>query len=153
MRLLLAPLAAVLSGCTLAMPFRVPEGAHRPEAGDTVVVSLTHATVKPDAAARETFDRYTDAIVASLPRQQGLVGYSLRRTLTGDKVWTMTVWKDEGSRAAFVASAAHRAAMAKALPSLEKVRFARKEVPAREAPPRWSQALEWLESSGRGYGR
>lgn len=150
MRFAALPLAALLSGCTLAMPFRVPEGAHRPDPAATVVVALTQAEVDP--AQQALFDRYVKSVLADLPRQPGLVGYSLRRNLPGDRVWTLTVWKDEPARAAFVASPAHRAAMAAAMPALKSARFARREVPAREAPPRWAEALQWLATSGRGYG-
>jgi quinol monooxygenase YgiN len=105
--------------------------------------------VKPDR--KDAFQAYVDRVLEALPRQPGLVGYSIRREIAGDRVWTLTAWRNEQARAAFVGSPIHAEAMARALPTLRATRFARVERAPGEGPPTWSEALRWLEESGREY--
>jgi heme-degrading monooxygenase HmoA len=147
-RLALASLAGLVVGCTIATPFRQlqPE----PEGHDaTVVLVLTHAIV--DNETRAPFDDYTARVVASLKNQPGLIGYAVRRQLFGNEAWTMTVWRDDAARAAFVLGTMHQEAMLNGGPALTSARFRRLQVPASEVPVSWRRAEELLDESSRGY--
>lgn len=143
--LLLAPL---LGGCAIGLPYRDLSGG-RPPAGPTRVVALTHAVL--DGAKRKPFDRGSEQVIQALPSQPGIVGYALRREMFGDQVWTMTVWEDEASRAAFVRSPVHMAAIRAGADAIRLGRFAHLEVPADRAPLSWKQALAVLESEAVRY--
>lgn len=141
---------AALTGCTIATPYRAGSESAPPSPDARRVVVITHAVL--DRQARAEFDRQTRRVAESLRGQPGLIGYSLRRELLGDEVWTMTEWRDEAARARFVASPIHREAMAGGASALRSVRFARIELPAAQLPLTWSRALELLEQHERSYG-
>lgn len=86
-----------------------------------------------------------------LGQQPGIVGYAVRRQFFGNEVWTMTIWRDEASRARFVASQMHRDGIAAGSKAVRQGRFVRIEIPAAEAPIPWSRALTLLESSAVTY--
>lgn len=143
--LLLGPL---LGGCAVGMPYRDLSGG-RPPAGPTRVVALTHAVL--DGAKRGPFDRGSAEVIRSLPAQPGIVGYALRTKPFGNEVWTMTVWEDEASRAAFVRAPVHMAAIRAGSGAILQGRFAHVEVPAQEAPLPWPKALAVLDSDAVRY--
>ncbi len=144
-----------LSGCAISTPFRGPgydeaEGvaAGRPE---TVVVVLTEARLRDDRAGSAAFWDNVSKVEDSLAEQPGFIGYSLRRELLGDRAWTMTVWADETSIAAFVQSPSHQTAIEEGLGALEATGFARIEVRREEVPLDWERAEEILAASDRRY--
>ena len=145
--------ALFLPGCRLATGFRGPgwdaeHGVVLPGVGATVVVALTHGTIA--AGRRADFEAFTDRIVASLPEQEGLVGWSLRRDLGGSEVWTMTVWRDGEAADDFLVSPAHREAMRASRDVFATTRLARVDWPTSELPPTWEQAEALLAASSRG---
>lgn len=139
-----------LAGCAIATPFRTSETASS-EAGETAIVAITQAELGDDAQLRRAFWRNVDRVEASLARQPGFLGVSMRRRLLGDVAWTMTAWADEESLNAFVASAVHQRAIAEAFGGLAEAQFVRFEVARTDLPVDWSTALERLEAGGRGY--
>ena len=142
------PLVALLGGCTIATPFRtVAEPA--PE---TVIVVITHAVTGEDRARNRVFWRQVREVQASLPRQPGLVGYSIRRQLLGREAWTQTVWRDEASVRAFVQGAVHRQAMGEGSSALVSMAFARAERAAGQAPLPWAEAEALLAREAGRYG-
>lgn len=128
-------LHAALAGCAISTPYREA----RPAPGPTVVVAATH--VRLHGGGRARFQAGVDRIMASLEREPGLVGFSLRRHLWRDEFWTFTVWADKASRDAFLASRAHAGAVATAGDTLAWERYAHFEMPAADLPPRWSDVL------------
>ena len=129
-------LALLASGCALSTPYK-SSGAD--PAGATVVVAATHAIVRREG--RGAFEAGSARVVESLQRQPGLLGYSLRRHLWRDEFWTLTVWRDDAAREAFVSAAAHRGAVADAGSALTAVYYVHYEMPAAESPPRWGAVL------------
>jgi heme-degrading monooxygenase HmoA len=145
---------AVLSGCSIATPFRGPETDSRNDlevTTETVHVALTHAVVHDDRALRSEFWSQVDRIVAVLPEQPGFVGDSRRRNLTGSEAWTMTVWTDAASADRFVAHETHVTAMRTSGETLAAFRSARLDLPREDIPISWSRALELLDQQGSGY--
>lgn len=132
--------ASLAAGCAVSTPYRTITAPAGLEAR-TVVVAATHAVVRPEG--REAFAAGSERVVASLERQPGLLGYSLRRHLWRAEFWTMTVRRDDAAREAFVAAPAHRSAVASAGSALAAVYYVHYEMPAADAP-RWSTALERL---------
>ena len=119
-----------LEGCAFATGFQGPgydrrNGVTLPGEG-RLVVGLTKAVLRDDGALRSTFWDYVFKVADSLPERPGFVGYSLRREVFGKQAWTMTVWSDEASLAAFVESDLHQAAIRDAMGALACVRFARR---------------------------
>lgn len=151
--LLSSLLSLLMSSCVISTPFRGPgfvDGKVTQVAADTpVVISITNAKV--DRNTRGPFDDHVKRVVKGLPAQSGLIGFSVRRELFGDEVWTLTAWRSEADRARFVASPEHRAAMAAGGPALKSVRFSRVTVPAAELPLSWERVQQLLESNPRGY--
>lgn len=150
-------LLVTLSGCQISTPFRGPgyrssEGVTLPDAKETVLVSVTHAVLDPER--RKPFDDYTRVVVESLPKQEGLIGWSVRKQPFGDEAWTLTVWRDHAAMRAFVDSDAHRAAMRNGRIALREARFHHYEVPRAAMPPRWDEVLQILkEVPARSYDR
>jgi heme-degrading monooxygenase HmoA len=145
---LFAAAAALLSGCALGRPFRTEAP---PAAGSTVVVAVTYARYRPEAADR--FWVLTRGVLDRLPGRDGLLGHSVRRTLFGDEVWTMTAWISTAALTAFIRSPEHRTAMAATDETVAEARFARFTVPAADFPPGWDRALEALAAAPvQGYG-
>ncbi len=143
----LAAVATLVTGCTIATPFRQLQ----PADDGTVVLVITHAVL--DNAKRAAFDEHTQRVVASLRAQPGLLGYSVRRQVLGNEVWTMTAWRDEAALSAFVRGPTHQAAISNGAPALQSVRFCRFTLPATDLPLTWSHAERLLEESGEGYAR
>lgn len=138
-----------LDGCAFATGFQGPgydrrNGVTLP-GEDRLVVGLTKAVLRDDGALRSTFWDYVFRVADTLPERPGFVGYSLRREVFGKQAWTMTVWSDEASLAAFVESDVHQAAIRDALDALACVRFARLEVARAEVPISWERALALFE--------
>ena len=140
-----------LGGCTIATPFRrqppVDAAALDPEA--IAHVSITRAKV--DAANRGRFDAYVARLSRILPNQPGLIGYSLRRELFGDQLWTVTAWQSKDARTAFVRGELHLEAIREGGPALVDTRFARAEIAIRDLPLAWPRAPEILERDGFDY--
>lgn len=135
--------STLLGGCALQAPVR---NVSAPP-GEGGVLVLTHAVVTD--AGRGDFHRASARIASALPDQPGLVGYAVRRTLIGDEAWTLTLWKNESARAAFVASDLHRTAMATQMSALRCARFAR--LPWQGSAPTWADALHLLDRHARTY--
>jgi heme-degrading monooxygenase HmoA len=148
-----APLALALvpalGGCAVARPWSQP-GASPPAldaAADraTVTLVITHAVL--DGARRKPFDAYTGRVVEALQSGTvpGLVGFSVRKELFGDQVWTMSAWTDRAASRRFAAASPHREALEQASHAIRSVRVRTFEVPRGAPPPSWEEALRWLE--------
>lgn len=147
-------LSALSSGCAVAMPFKGPGyergvGVNVETPDGTVVVALTRGVL--DGARRGPFDRSTGDVAGGMNDVPGLVGFSFRRELLGDVVWTMSVWEDEASLRAFVRSPLHREAMREGRAATEEFLFHSFTVPAAEIPIPWSRAEALLAEEGAGY--
>ncbi len=106
--LLLLAMLTGLAGCSIATPFRYAGPTVTESAGsENLIVSLTMTEYKPGWKSRRVFWRHVGQVEKSLSDRPGLVGYSLRRQIIGNRAWTMTVWKDESSLLAFIRSPAH----------------------------------------------
>jgi heme-degrading monooxygenase HmoA len=146
--LALPPLAA-LAACAVSTPFRWSRPLQ--ESGEVLLV-VTFAEVDP--AQRARVDEQTAAVSRSMESAPGLLGWSIRKELFGDRVWTATVWRTEEDLAAFSRSFEHRRARAVGSSALLSMRSARAWLPAQSLPIRWSAALGVLDGSGaQGPGR
>ena len=147
--------AAALTGCIVDTPFRGP--GYDPNTGvtvqsvDTFIVAVTNAQLRDDWRLRSRFWDHVEKVEETLNGRPGFVGFSKRTELFGDQAWTMTVWTDEASLDAFVASAVHQTAIEQAMPSLTAARFARLEVGRSELPVSWDRALGQLKANARDY--
>lgn len=141
----------LLTACTVGTPWPRHLAGTPEQAGETVVLVLTHVVV--DTSQRGEFDRQTNRVLAGLDRQPGLIGYSARRQLLGDEAWTMSVWADDAARAAFVRSALHREAVDRSAPALKLVELKRLTLARKDLPRDWDAVLRLLaEPDGRrGY--
>jgi heme-degrading monooxygenase HmoA len=145
----LLALALALGGCAVARPWSQP-AAPPPSTGEaasgaTVTLVITHAVL--DGARRRPFDAYTGRVVEALQSGTvpGLIGFSVRKELLGDQVWTMSAWTDREASRRFAASSPHREAMEEASAAIRSVRVRHVERQRGAPPPRWEEALRWLE--------
>ncbi|MDJ0779791.1 MAG: antibiotic biosynthesis monooxygenase [Gammaproteobacteria bacterium] len=146
-------MAVFATGCAISTPFGGPgfdreRGVTAVAADERVIVALTHAVL---GERRQAFDRQVGLVADTLPSQQGLIAYSLRKELLGNEAWTMTVWRDEESLQRFVRSSAHQQAIRSSAGELAAVRFSRFEVPASSLPLGWDEALEYLAGNSAAY--
>ncbi len=151
------PLAVALLGAlsgssslALSKPFAWPGLDARQSrligsANPSVILAITHAELI--GAHRAAFDRGADQVLAMLPAQPGLVGYSVRSRLIGHEVWTATIWVDEAAMNAFVRSPAHLAAVRQGAVALKNVQYHRVEIPVSELPLTWTRVLTELEKA------
>lgn len=139
---ILMGLLTFISGCSYTAPFRRFE-AISPQA--SVIVTLS--AVEHQKGQRKPFFTDTKRVLADLPNQAGLVGYSFRFQIIGNKAWTMTAWKDEASRDQFSQSPIHLAAVRNSRKTAQNMRFITVTVPASSLPMSWDEALRLLEEA------
>ncbi len=148
---LLYALASLLAldGCTVARPFARPTAAPQLAPDDPVVVVVSWARLHIEQ--RDIFDDYTRKLIAALDRGDyaGLVGFSVRRELLGDEVWTMTAWQNDEAMRAFAEGELHGAAMREAYDAMVDFRTLRLVVPARDVPLAWKDAVTRLEAAAK----
>ncbi|MCC5841493.1 MAG: antibiotic biosynthesis monooxygenase [Opitutales bacterium] len=149
MRLLaaLAALTALLTGCAYTAPYRSTALA-RGEALDPeeiVIVALSATEHRP--GKRRDFFTDTRRVLADLPDQDGLLGYSFRFEIFGNEAWTMTAWRDEAALQAFVRSPAHAEAVRASGQTAQNIRFVTLHRPLSSLPVRWSEALPLLQAA------
>jgi heme-degrading monooxygenase HmoA len=147
---LVSMIAGGLMGFSMSMPYRTMRSAGADAVTDVIVV-ITEVRLGVDRSARLQFWDQVWTVEKALPKQPGLVGYSLRREIFGTTAWTMTLWENEDAIRAFMRSAVHRRAMQDGLPATIDTRFVRFRRPRSAGPPDWSEALDQLARSGRGY--
>ncbi len=133
---------AAMTGCAISTPMHMAAPAPGDRPDDPMQVSVTHAVIDP--ARRAIFDRYVVIVAAQLPRQPGLVSYSIRRELLGDQVWTLTAWRSAEDRARFFGSGLHLQAMTECSTAIVNVRSVRLELPRAALPMDWQRALAAL---------
>lgn len=145
----------LLPGCTVSRPFQGPgfergKGVTVDVPGGEVLVALTRGRL--ERRTRGGFDRNIPRVEDALGDAPGLIGFALRKELFGPRVWTMTVWTDEASMAAFVRGDVHRRAMDEGGEATVEFEFARAWVGVAEVPLPWERAEELLDAAGAGYG-
>lgn len=146
--LLIMPLFAFILSCSYTAPYRLVE----PIPKDTKTVLVTLSAVESKPGQRRAFFDDTKRVLADLPNQNGLLGYSFRFQVIGRRAWTMTTWKDEASRDAFAVSPIHREAVKNSRVTSENMRFISKEIAVSDLPMKWAEALKLLEVADA-YGR
>ena len=132
-----------LPACAYTAPFRRLEA--QPDATESVVVTLSAVESRP--GQRRAFFADTRRVLADLPNQEGLLGYSYRFEIFGRRAWTMTAWKDEASRDRFASSPVHRAAVKKSSVTAQNMHFISVKVPASALPMKWSEAMRLLDAA------
>ncbi len=150
------PLAALagalfLGGCAFSTPFNGPAVDAAQASDAPVVVSLTLAVLNDDEDARDRFWEYVRIVDATMSDQPGFVGSSKRVEPFGDRAWTMTVWRDEDSLRAFLASSDHRAAVREGMAAIDDALFLRFTSPGTSLPLPWDEAVARLDREGRHF--
>jgi len=143
---------SLLGSCRVGYPFRGPgydseRGVVHPKAGSRVVAVITRGDIKPGEGNR--FASALRTILHTMSEQDGLVGYSVRKSLFGSRVWTMSVWVDRASVERFVRSPAHAKAMAEG--SIQNASFiaAYVQIDTSRVPLTWSEAERMLGQRNR----
>lgn len=140
--LFLMGLASFLSHCSYTAPFRRVESISQ----DARVI-LTLSAVEHQKGQRKSFFDDTKRVLANLPNHAGLVGYSYRFQLLGNKAWTMTAWKDEASRNQFSQSPVHLSAVRNSPITAQNMRFMSVTVLASSLPMSWDEAIRLLNTA------
>lgn len=153
----LTALAAFITGCSVSMPFKWvgglsnQQGVDNGTSSEELIVAVTHAAV--DASKRKSFDEAAYRVLDSLPSQSGLVGYSVRRQLLGNEVWTATVWTDEESIQRFLRSTAHAQAVIQSGSAVRQIHYTRLKIRRDELPISWGRLLEVAQANEHAPGR
>jgi heme-degrading monooxygenase HmoA len=138
------------------MPFKWVDGLSNQQgigngtSHEQLIVAVTHANV--DADKRKSFDEAAYRVLDSLPTQSGLVGYSVRRQVFGNEVWTATVWRDEESIQRFVRSMAHTQAVTQSGSAVQHIQYTRLNIRRDELPINWGQLLEAVQDKEHARG-
>jgi len=140
--LFLMGLASFLSHCSYTAPFRRVESISQ----DARVI-LTLSAVEHQKGQRKPFFTDTKRVLADLPNHAGLVGYSYRFQLLGNKAWTMTAWKDEASRNQFSQSPVHLSAVRNSPITAQNMRFMSVTVLTSSLPMSWDEAIRLLNTA------
>ncbi len=145
-----------LGNKAIATPFSGPghrRGAARAFTdGVPLIISVTGLELHHDWAQRRRFWDAIPKIQAEIAEAPGFIGSSLRVALSGKRAWTLTVWKDEASIAAFLRGPAHRRAISIGAPLLKRASAARGALAPDAFPPQWNTALQMLEQTERQIG-
>lgn len=141
-----AAVVASLGGCAYTAPYRATALAKSGSLGPSHAVVLTLSATEHQPGQRSEFFRDTRRVLADLPEQPGLLGYSFRFELFGNEAWTMTAWRDEAARDAFVRSPAHLAAMRNSARTAQNLRFITMQVPLEALPLSWADARALLSA-------
>jgi hypothetical protein len=113
--------------------------------GQTILVTLSSTEHRP--GQRGAFFRDTRNVLGELPQQEGLLGYSFRFQLLGNKAWTMTAWLDEESRDKFARSPAHLEAIRRSEVTSQNTSFVTVSRTPEALPMSWSEALKILSNN------
>ncbi|MEO1503391.1 MAG: antibiotic biosynthesis monooxygenase family protein [Pseudomonadota bacterium] len=141
-----------LNGCAISTPFRstdAPSLSNTQADDGRVIVVITEARVTREG--RRDFSAGSAAVVEGLDRQPGLLGYSVRQELFGERAWTMTAWRDRASLELFLNGQPHRRVADRAGDMLSGGRFAQTEIEESELPLSWSEAMRLLDAEDRAY--
>ncbi len=139
----------ILQGCHIGYPFRGPgfdlkEGPTTDYREKEVLVAITHGVV--DSDARQPFSASLKDVRKAMTNSPGLVGYSVRRQIFGNGVWTMSAWESEEALMDFVDSPAHQAAVVNGGISPESVRSAYLWVSSDRLPLSWNEVEKIFEA-------
>ncbi|WP_437911604.1 hypothetical protein WME73_28650 [Sorangium sp. So ce302] len=135
-------------------PFGGPgfaDGALTGTAQDSYVVSSTLLWMKPDEAAQRRFGELMGPILAQLPAQEGLIGFTLGTSAKCGYARTITVWKDEEAMGKFVMSDAHLSAMSAASAVSVHGVVTQWTVGAGDLPMSWEAAREKVAAAEISY--
>jgi quinol monooxygenase YgiN len=132
-----------LGGCTIATSFPNTKQLSTRNGKSTVVLVLTKIEI--DTKQRKAFDQHTRRVIRHMSKQPGLLGFSARRELIGPNGWTISIWKDDASRAQFMRTAVHREAIKASLPAIIRVTSKRIDVAPQELPKNWREAIALMD--------
>ena len=142
----------LVSGCSISTPFKRPKLQTEIVTSDeNVITALTYIETGNNNTHNKTFWKNVKRVYESLEATEGLIGYSIKREVFGNRGWTMTVWKDEKSLEKFVSSSVHQTAIKHGMPALTKTAFARVSVRASQVPISWNEAESIIQNSDRQY--
>jgi hypothetical protein len=141
-----------LSACSLSSPITLTPAFKASKTGhETLLVAITEAGVPLEREARRRFWKHTIALYRNLGPTPGLVAYGVRRSLSGDLAWTVTIWADSNAMRQFVKSEAHMNAVYASFSDLTSARFAQAEISSAQWPVTWNQIDGWLQTQSRSY--
>lgn len=140
--LFLMGLSKFLIHCSYTAPFRRVESISQ----DASVI-LTFSAVEHQKGQRKPFFTDTKRVLADLPNHAGLLGYSYRFQLFGNKAWTMTAWKEKASRDQFSQSPVHLSTVRNSPTTAQNMRFMSVTVSASSLPMSWNEAIRLLNTA------
>ena len=149
--LLLLALSSVLSACVSVGELNGPgvgdDGSLHGEASETVMVGVTHAELGLNPIKNFSFWRHSFAVVSSLEDNSGFIAFQAKAGVFSGDAWTMTVWADEPSLNAFIASETHTKAIASGYGALQAAEFLRISLPKDQVPKDMDELQALLAAS------
>ncbi len=138
----------ILNGCYVGSSFQGPgfdpeEGSLLTAKENKVFVAITHGII--ESGGKAAFSDNLKRVRKSLVNSSGLIGYSVRKQLFGNEVWTMSAWTSEEALGNFISSPAHLDAVEDGGIPSDTVRSAYLWVPSEKLPLSWDEAQRYLE--------
>jgi heme-degrading monooxygenase HmoA len=118
----------------------------RPDGNSEYIVMASSLPLRRFRATVRFF-RFVRAIRRQLARSDGLIGYSLWAKPIAKRYWTVSVWRDEASLAAFMRASPHREIMSSLRPDMKATTFVRWTVRGSDTPVPWEDALQRLATA------
>lgn len=138
-----------LQGCHIGTSFRGPgfdsaKGTVSDNKKKVVFVAITHGYI--DKGGGRDFSTSLENVREAILSSPGLIGYSVRKQLFGNEVWTMSAWESEEALMDFVDSPAHRDAAANGGIPSQSVRYSYLWVSSDRLPLPWDEAEQIMNS-------
>ena len=134
--------------CTIQTPFQAGVISKADIKENLVYLSITEVTLNNNNAENKNFWEGVDSVSDDIKQQNGLIGFSMKKELFGNKAWTYSLWKDEESIEKFIYGRTHKNAMKSGRSAIKNAKFARVKLNANELPISWNRVFELLEIHG-----
>ena len=136
------------SGCHIGYSFQGPgydsqKGTVINQTELQVLLAITHGVIEDQGSS--DFSKSLQRVRENLKTTQGLIGYSVRKEVFGNEVWTMSAWSSEEALGKFLEGRAHRSAVANGGIPPANVRSAYTWISAESLPISWDDVLLLLE--------
>ena len=87
-----------------------------------VVLAITNAILHEDSNDRDEFAKQTQLVYGALEGRPGFIAGSIRKTVLGNEVWTVSLWENRQALTDFLQSREHINAMVMADTAIDLIR-------------------------------
>ncbi len=138
----------LVNGCHIGYSFQGPgydsdKGAVINQTESQVLLAITHGVIEDQGSS--DFSKSLQRVRENLSTTEGLIGYSVRKEVFGNEVWTMSAWSSKEALEKFLEGKAHRSAVANGGIPPANVKSTYTWISAESLPISWDDAQLLLE--------